>query len=147
MQETWVQLLGWEDLLEKGNDYPPQYSCLVNSTDRGAWQATVHRLQRVRHDWATNAFTLFPVKQRGCGGQRWWTRERKQMCPSSWKQRVWLPSCLISPGLSALTSVSLLGWASHSLIPPLPPFPLSLVYAVPRELLTPRGLFRALLEL
>ena len=24
-----------------GNDNPPQYSCLENSMDRGAWQATV----------------------------------------------------------------------------------------------------------
>ena len=27
---------------EEGNSYPLQYSCLENSTDRGAWQATVH---------------------------------------------------------------------------------------------------------
>ena len=25
-----------------GNGNPPQYSCLENSMDRGAWQATVH---------------------------------------------------------------------------------------------------------
>ena len=25
----------------EGNDYPLQYSCLKNSMDRGAWQATV----------------------------------------------------------------------------------------------------------
>ena len=25
----------------EGNDYPPQYSCLKNSMDRGAWWATV----------------------------------------------------------------------------------------------------------
>ena len=25
-----------------GNGYPLQYSCLENSTDRGAWRATVH---------------------------------------------------------------------------------------------------------
>ena len=24
------------------NDYPLQYSCLENSMDRGAWQATIH---------------------------------------------------------------------------------------------------------
>ena len=28
--------------LGEGNGYPLQYSCLENSTDRGAWQATVH---------------------------------------------------------------------------------------------------------
>ena len=26
----------------EGNGNPPQYSCLENSMDRGAWQATVH---------------------------------------------------------------------------------------------------------
>ena len=34
----------------EGNGYPLQYSCLKNSMDRGAWWATVHGLQRVRHD-------------------------------------------------------------------------------------------------
>ena len=28
------------------------YSCLENAMDRGAWWATVHRSQRVRHDWS-----------------------------------------------------------------------------------------------
>ena len=37
-----------------GNGNPLQCSCLKNSMDRGAWQATVHGLQRVGHDWATN---------------------------------------------------------------------------------------------
>ena len=50
MQETWVQCLGWEDHWEKGMTtqssilfffFPIQYSCLENSMDRGAWQATV----------------------------------------------------------------------------------------------------------
>ena len=27
---------------EEGNGYPVQYTCLENSMDRGAWQATVH---------------------------------------------------------------------------------------------------------
>ena len=40
IQETWV--LGQDDSLEEGNGYPLQYSCLENSTDRGAWRATVH---------------------------------------------------------------------------------------------------------
>ena len=37
-----VLSLGWEDSLEKGKAYPLQYSCLENSMDREAWQATVH---------------------------------------------------------------------------------------------------------
>ena len=36
-----------------GNDNPLQYSCLGNFTDRGTWQATVHGLQRARHDLVT----------------------------------------------------------------------------------------------
>ena len=30
----------------KGNDNPLQYSCLENSTDRGPWQATIHRVPK-----------------------------------------------------------------------------------------------------
>ena len=33
----------------RGNGNPLQYSCLENSMDRGAWQATVRGSQRVRH--------------------------------------------------------------------------------------------------
>ena len=36
-----------------GNGTPLQYSCLGNPMDRGAWQATVHGVQRLRHDLAT----------------------------------------------------------------------------------------------
>ena len=40
MQETWVRSLGRSP--GEGHGYPLQYSCLENSTDRGAWQATIH---------------------------------------------------------------------------------------------------------
>ena len=30
----------------EGNGYPHQYSCLENSMDRGAWQATVHGIAK-----------------------------------------------------------------------------------------------------
>ena len=30
----------------EGNSNPFQYSCLENSTDRGAWRATVHRVSK-----------------------------------------------------------------------------------------------------
>ena len=33
---------GLEEVLGEGNGNPLQYSCLDNSMDRGAWQATVH---------------------------------------------------------------------------------------------------------
>ena len=49
MWETWVRSLGWEDPLN--NSYPLQYSCLENSTDKGAWQALVHGVAKelLRH--------------------------------------------------------------------------------------------------
>ena len=45
--ETWVQSLGWENPGE-GHGNPLQYSCLENSMDRGAWQATVHGTTKSR---------------------------------------------------------------------------------------------------
>ena len=46
MQELQIRFLGWEDPLEKENSNPLQYSCLENPMDRGAWQATVHRVAK-----------------------------------------------------------------------------------------------------
>ena len=39
--------------LGEGNGNPLQYSCLENPMDRGAWQATVHGVSRVRHHLVT----------------------------------------------------------------------------------------------
>ena len=33
-----------------GHGNPLQYSCLENSMDRGAWQATVHGVAKIGHD-------------------------------------------------------------------------------------------------
>ena len=41
MQETQLQTLGREDPLEKGKAPTPD-SCLENSMDIRAWQATIH---------------------------------------------------------------------------------------------------------
>ena len=38
----------------EGTGNPLQYSCLENPMDRGAWEATIHGVARVRHDWATS---------------------------------------------------------------------------------------------
>ena len=40
-----------------GHGNPLQYSCLENPMDRGAWRATVRRLQRVGHKWSNWADT------------------------------------------------------------------------------------------
>ena len=42
VQETQVQIPGLETSPGDGNDKPLQYSCLENSMDKGAWQASVH---------------------------------------------------------------------------------------------------------
>ena len=36
------------------NGTPLQYSCLENPMDRGAWEAAVHGVTKVGHDWATS---------------------------------------------------------------------------------------------
>ena len=46
MQEILVQSLGQEDSLGEGNGNPLQYSCLENSMDRGAWEATVYEVAK-----------------------------------------------------------------------------------------------------
>ena len=42
MWETWVQSLGWEDLLEKGMAAHSRILDWRIPIDRGAWWATVH---------------------------------------------------------------------------------------------------------
>ena len=49
VQEIWVGSLGREDPLKKGmatHSSSPQYSCLENSMDRGAWWVTVHGVSK-----------------------------------------------------------------------------------------------------
>ena len=50
VQETRVGFPGLGRFPGEGNSYSLQYSCLENSRDRGAWWATAHGTQRVRHD-------------------------------------------------------------------------------------------------
>ena len=52
-QETQVLSLGQEDGAGHGNSL--QYSCLENSMDRGAWQATVHGVAK---SWTAEQPTL-----------------------------------------------------------------------------------------
>ena len=54
MHETQVQSLGGEDPLEEGMGNSLQYSCLENLIDRGAWQATVHRVAKSQDTYACN---------------------------------------------------------------------------------------------
>ena len=59
MQETWVFIPGLGRSPGKGDGNPFQYSCLENSMDRRAWQATVHGVakswswlsEKINHFW------------------------------------------------------------------------------------------------
>ena len=57
IQETWIWSLGWEDPLKEGMAIHSSILAWRIPMDRGAWQATVHGLQRVRHDWAAKQST------------------------------------------------------------------------------------------
>ena len=46
MQEIWVHSLGWEDPLEEGMATHSSILAWRIPTDRGAWQATVHRVAK-----------------------------------------------------------------------------------------------------
>ena len=62
MQETWVQFLSWENLLEKG--MATQSSILTWgipwAEEPGGLQSIGHR---VRHNWATITFTFILYKK------------------------------------------------------------------------------------
>ena len=53
MQETLVQTLSQEDPLEKEVTTHSSILAWEIPMDRGAWQATIHGVQRVGHDLAT----------------------------------------------------------------------------------------------
>ena len=57
MQEMQVWFLGQEDHLEEGIATHSSLLVWRVPKDRGAWQATVHRSQRVRHNWSILACT------------------------------------------------------------------------------------------
>ena len=50
----------------EGNGNSPQYSCLENPMDSGAWQAAIHGITRVRHDLATKSPNLIIWRKAVC---------------------------------------------------------------------------------
>ena len=52
--------------LGEGNGYPLQYSCLENSRDRGAWQATVHGVAKSRTKLSHKHFHTFHNDSKWC---------------------------------------------------------------------------------
>ena len=54
-------ILGSERSPREGHDNPLQYSCLENPMDRGASQATVHRVAKSQHDLVTRQLLLISL--------------------------------------------------------------------------------------
>ena len=46
----------------EGNGNPLQHSCLENPMNRGAWQATVHGVTRVRHSLAMKPLPTYYIR-------------------------------------------------------------------------------------
>ena len=57
VQETWVWSLDREDSPGEENGNPLQYSCVENSMDRGAWQATVRGVAKSQTQLSNHHFT------------------------------------------------------------------------------------------
>ena len=55
-QETWVRSLGQEDALEKEMAIHSSISCLENSMNKGAWQATLHGLAKSKTWLSTHVY-------------------------------------------------------------------------------------------
>ena len=54
-----------------GNGNPLQYSCLGNSMDRGAWQATVHEVAKSQTQPNNNNPLFFPLRENLIDSWRW----------------------------------------------------------------------------
>ena len=84
-QETWVQSLSWEDLLEEGMaTHSSVFTWRIPLTEEpGRLQSMVS--QRVRHDWATNTFTFIVYFGAGHGNPLHYSGLGKPMERGAWK--------------------------------------------------------------
>ena len=77
---------GFAHLGERNDNYS-SISCLEHPMDRGAWQATVHRVPKIRHDWATE-HTHTHTHTHTCSPRCWSIINRAHPCVSgAWKAR------------------------------------------------------------
>ena len=65
-----------------GNGNPLQYSCLENSMDRGAWQATVHGVAKSQTRLSTHTYDYYSIKFLFCIVY--------STCLLFWRNLVWL---------------------------------------------------------
>ena len=71
----------------EGNGSPLQYSCLESPMNRGAWQATVHGVARVGHNWTSLHFMVFPVVIYEC--ESWNIKKAESQRIDAFEQRCW----------------------------------------------------------
>ena len=76
VRETWVQSLGWEDLLEKGMATHSSILAWRIPMDRGAWWATVPGVTKC-HNEAQHSRAAQSCKNKS----GWWSGERTYLLP------------------------------------------------------------------
>ena len=86
-----------------GNGNPFQYSCLENSTDRGAWRATVHGVTELDTTEHTRMLCIFKVKES--------ESEVVQSCPTLWDP---MDSSLRGSAAHGIFQVRILEWTAIS---------------------------------
>ena len=107
--DPWAGKIPWR---RHGN--PSQYCCLENPVDRGAWQATVHRLTQTQtrlkqlrtHTYSINKMWFVSKDEsnsRAWGRPREWEQSREKQtpqeeCESSQEVRLWNIGCLVLMG-------------------------------------------------
>ena len=115
LQVLWVRSLDWEILWE-GNSNPLQYSCLENSMDRGAWQATVHG---IANSWATNTSVCYEKHEKYAMKKLWKGVVRRDILAFFIlveKQLVVLPLSMILTVVFFVRGYSLSSWGIFLLL-------------------------------
>ena len=101
MQKMWGSIPGSGRCPGEGNGNPPQYSCLGNPVDRGAWWATVHGVSysltwlnthsesQLWRSWARVEICEGLSSKKG---RKWFTRDWKTVYGSD----VWSTDCTLT---------------------------------------------------
>ena len=99
MWETWVQSLGWEDLLEKGK---ATHSSIL--AWRIPWTVQSKGSQRVRHNWATFTFH-FHNYYFSMDNYLWLKRTEEYLC--SWFGKLGIISVSLIPKIYRFSAISM----------------------------------------
>ena len=96
----WVRKIPWNRKWQ-----PLQHSCLENSMDREAWQATVHRVLKSWHNWVQHGTCPNSTgnNQSDCHPIRW--KIWKRLKAGNWHQVYWNQVPLLSLWLMSLSKI------------------------------------------